>query len=140
MKHQSKLIVGFVLVFIVVVFSVINTEKVAVNFGFAIVQSPLIFIILGSTILGALIVFVTWFSSFWRQRKEVKQLKKQVSDYQENIDGAVAEELQTERLAFEAELAQVQSQVADLESQLRDLHGEVFVEAPLINDPSQLDS
>lgn len=140
MKHQSKLIVGFVLVFIVVVFSVINTEKVAVNFGFAIVQSPLIFIILGSTILGALIVFVTWFSSFWRQRKEVKQLKKQVSDYQENIDGAVAEELQTERLAFEAELAHAQSQVADLESQLRDLHGEVFVEAPLINDPSQLDS
>ena len=94
MKHQSKLIVGFVLVFIVVVFSVINTEKVAVNFGFAIVQSPLIFIILGSTILGALIVFVTWFSNFWRQRKEVKQLKKQVSDYQENIEGAVAEELQ----------------------------------------------
>ncbi|MBP1044607.1 DUF1049 domain-containing protein [Vagococcus sp. BWB3-3] len=128
MKNQSKLIIGFILVFIVAIFSVINTDKVAVNFGFATIQSPLIFIILGSTVLGALIVFVTWFSSFWKQRKEIKEMKTTIARYESEIEERVEQAIAAEKIETEQVIAGKQLRIDELEQQFRELTGELFIE------------
>ena len=134
MKNQSKLITGFFLVGLVVIFSVINTATVDVNFGFTKIQSPLIFIILGSTILGALIVFVTWFSSFWGQRKEIKRLKKQVLEYDEQLAAKIEHGMAAERSLAEQELQMKQARIDELEQQFSELSGELFLEEPTVLD------
>ena len=58
MKKQSSVIIGFLLVLIIVVFAVLNNRNVPVNFGIASFSAPLILVIIGSAIIGALIVFV----------------------------------------------------------------------------------
>ncbi len=128
MKNQSKLIIGFILVFIVAIFSVINTDKVAVNFGFATIQSPLIFIILGSTVLGALIVFVTWFSSFWKQRKEIKEMKTTIARHESEIEERVEQAIVAEKIETEQVIAGKQLRIDELEQQFRELTGELFIE------------
>lgn len=124
MKDHGKLITGFLLVCVVVIFSVINTRRVVVNFGFAEITSPLIFIILGSAILGALIVFVTWFSNFWKQRKELKSLKNELNELKENFDAKLSDAV----IDIKAELATKDEEVKMLEVQLETLTREQEVE------------
>ena len=124
MKDHGKLITGFILVCIVVIFSVINTRRVVVNFGFTEITSPLIFIILGSAILGALIVFVTWFSNFWKQRKELKSLKNELNELKENFDAKLSDAV----IDIKAELATKDEEVKMLETRLENLTREQEVE------------
>ena len=124
MKDHGKLITGFILVCIVVIFSVINTRRVVVNFGFTEITSPLIFIILGSAILGALIVFITWFSNFWKQRKELKSLKNELKDLKENFDAKMSDAV----IDIKAELATKDEEVKMLETRLENLTREQEVE------------
>ncbi|MDF0478877.1 lipopolysaccharide assembly protein LapA domain-containing protein [Vagococcus sp. PNs007] len=124
MKDHGKLITGFLLVCVVVIFSVINTRRVVVNFGIAEITSPLIFIILGSAILGALIVFITWFSNFWKQRKELKSLKNELKDLKENFDAKMSDAV----IDIKAELATKDEEVKMLETRLENLTREQEVE------------
>lgn len=114
MKDHGKLITGFILVCIVVIFSVINTRRVVVNFGFTEITSPLIFIILGSAIVGALIVFITWFSNFWKQRKELKRLKSELEELKANFDAKLSDAV----IDTKADLAMKEEEVKVLEAQL----------------------
>ncbi|KAF1301176.1 LapA family protein [Enterococcus sp. JM9B] len=97
MKNQWRAILGFVLVLIVVLFAVFNTMPVAINFGFGKIEAPLILVILGSTILGAIILFLTSTSTLWQQRKTIKELSKQLTDYQENFQEKVQAEVAKEK-------------------------------------------
>ena len=124
MKDHGKLITGFLLVCVVVIFSVINTRRVVVNFGIAEITSPLIFIILGSAILGALIVFITWFSNFWKQRKELKSLKNELKDLKENFDAKMSDAV----IDIKAELATKDEEFKMLETRLENLTREQEVE------------
>ena len=117
MKDHGKLITGFILVCIVVIFSVINTRRVVVNFGVAEITSPLIFIILGSAIVGALIVFITWFSNFWKQRKELKSLKNELNDLKANFDAKMSDAV----IDIKAELASKDEEVKLLEARVEEL-------------------
>lgn len=112
MKDHRKIITSFILVCIVVIFSVVNTHRVIVNFGFTNIQAPLIFIILGSTILGALIVFVTWFSSYLKQRKEIKRLKQELETSTEKHDQTMKEKL----LDLETKLVEKDERIKELEN------------------------
>lgn len=78
MKKQWQVIVGIILVFIVIIFAVINTEKAAVNFGFVTYQWPLIFVILGSFVLGVLIMLLSFYATIWKKNREIKQLQREL--------------------------------------------------------------
>ncbi|NES53179.1 DUF1049 domain-containing protein, partial [Escherichia coli] len=54
MKKQSNVILGFVLVLIIVLFAVLNNKNVPVSFGFTSFSAPLILVIIGSALIGAL--------------------------------------------------------------------------------------
>ena len=66
----------YVLVLIVVIFAVLNNQAVPVNFGFTKISGPLILIILGSAIIGALVGLLTSTTTIWNQRKELKAVQK----------------------------------------------------------------
>ena len=109
MKKQSSVIIGFLLVLIIVVFAVLNNRNVPVNFGIASFSAPLILVIIGSAIIGALIVFVTASTTLWQQKKQIKQLKQELSDYQENLDKKIAEAKEEQQLTFRNERAELEA-------------------------------
>ena len=109
MKKQSSVIIGFLLVLIIVVFAVLNNRNVPVNFGIASFSAPLILVIIGSAIIGALIVFVTASTTLWQQKKQIKQLKQELSDYQENLDKKIAEAKEEQQRTFRNERAELQA-------------------------------
>ena len=57
-------------------FAVLNNQAVPVNFGFTKISGPLILIILGSAIIGALVGLLTSTTTIWNQRKELKAVQK----------------------------------------------------------------
>lgn len=69
LKKQSNVILGFVLVLIIVLFAVLNNKNVPVSFGFTSFSAPLILVIIGSALIGALIVFLTASATLWQQKK-----------------------------------------------------------------------
>ena len=107
MRKYNKLIVGVILVFIVVIFSAINTARVSINFGFTSLTAPLIFVILGSTLLGCVIVLLFSFTTSWQQRQELKKLRKLQASFEE-----------TKAL----ELAEKDQRIADLEADFQRLN------------------
>ncbi|EPM8050273.1 LapA family protein [Enterococcus hirae] len=109
MKKQSSVIIGFLLVLIIVVFAVLNNRNVPVNFGIASFSAPLILVIIGSAIIGALIVFVTASTTLWQQKKQIKQLKQELSDYQENLDKKIAEAKEEQQRIFRNERAELEA-------------------------------
>ncbi|MGM9903947.1 hypothetical protein A5844_000179 [Enterococcus sp. 10A9_DIV0425] len=125
MKKQTSVIAGFLLVLVIVVFAVLNNQNVPVRFGFASFQAPLILVIIGSALIGALIVFLTASATLWQQKKQLKQLNKELSesqtDLQKKIDAvteAQQREFRNERAeleaAYQAELQAKNEQIKQL--------------------------
>lgn len=79
MKFQWSLLIGLIFAVIIAVFAVVNVETVPVNYVFGNAEWPLILVILGSALLGALLSgSVAIFRSFVLQRR-VKHLEKEVT-------------------------------------------------------------
>ncbi|MFX3674488.1 MAG: lipopolysaccharide assembly LapA domain-containing protein [Paenisporosarcina sp.] len=78
MKFQWSLLIGLIFAVIVAIFAVVNVDSVPVNYVFGSAEWPLILVILGSALLGALISgSVAIFRSFVLQRR-VNHLEKEV--------------------------------------------------------------
>ncbi|GAA0133827.1 hypothetical protein YSY43_06670 [Paenibacillus sp. YSY-4.3] len=83
MKIQWSLILALVFALITAVFAVINVEPVQVNLLFNSVHIPLILLILGSTLLGGIIVGSFGIYRGYRLQKEVKILSAKLAQIQE---------------------------------------------------------
>ncbi|MBT2636394.1 MULTISPECIES: lipopolysaccharide assembly protein LapA domain-containing protein [unclassified Bacillus (in: firmicutes)] len=85
MKFQWTLLLGLAFALIVAVFAVINVDPVTVNYLFGESKWPLILVILGSVLMGGIIVgSVGLFRMFVLQR-EVKSLRKKNSSLEEQL-------------------------------------------------------
>ena len=85
MKFQWTLLLGLVFALIVAVFAVINVDPVTVNYLFGESEWPLILVILGSVLMGGIIVgSVGLFRMFVLQR-EVKTLRKKNKSLEEQL-------------------------------------------------------
>lgn len=109
MKNQWRVVVGLVLVLIVVIFAVLNNQTVPVNFGFTKISGPLILIILGSAIVGALIGLLTSTTTMWKQKKQVKELRKEIEGYKTDTDKLVQEEAEKIKRSYENQLTELQA-------------------------------
>lgn len=112
MKNQWRVILGLVLVLIVVIFAVLNNQAVPVNFGFTKISGPLILIILGSAIIGALVGLLTSTTTIWNQRKELKAVQKELDIYKNDMDKLVKEETEKVQRSFDNQLADLQAKQA----------------------------
>ena len=109
MKNQWRVVIGLVLVLIVVIFAVLNNQTVPVSFGFAKISGPLILIILGSAIVGALIGLLTSTTTMWKQKKHVKELQKDIEIYKNDTDNLAQEEVEKVKRSYENQLAELQA-------------------------------
>ncbi|WP_282172580.1 LapA family protein [Cytobacillus firmus] len=77
MKFQWTLLFGFLFALIVAVFAVINVDNVTVNYLFGESQWPLILVILGSVLMGGLIVGSVGIVRIYSLQRHVKLLKRE---------------------------------------------------------------
>ncbi|MZQ85171.1 DUF1049 domain-containing protein [Paenibacillus sp. 5J-6] len=80
MKMQWILICALLFALITAVFAVVNVEPVLVNFIFAQTSTPLILVILTSTLLGGLIVGLFGMVRQYKLHRKVRHLEKQLHD------------------------------------------------------------
>ncbi|WP_449540209.1 LapA family protein [Ferdinandcohnia sp. Marseille-Q9671] len=78
MRFQWNLILGLIFALIVAIFAVVNVDPVRVNYLFGYADSPLILIILGSALLGGLIVGMFGILRQYKQQRHIKKLEKEV--------------------------------------------------------------
>lgn len=109
MKNQWRVIIGFILVLLIVVFAVLNSQSVPVNFGIWEINGPLILIILGSAILGAVIVLLTSTTALWQQRKRVKELEGKQAEFEEMAQKKTEQELANLQTQYEETIAQLKN-------------------------------
>jgi len=99
MKKQWKVFLGFILVLLIVIFALSNSQEVPVNFLIKKVYLSLVLVIIGSALIGALVVFLTSGATLFQQRKEIKHLKETIQSYEANNEQKLAEE----KAAFQRE-------------------------------------
>lgn len=99
MKKQWKVFLGFILVLVIVIFALSNSQEVPVNFLIKKIYLSLVLVIIGSALIGALLVLLTSGATFFQQRKEIKQLKESIQSYEANNGQKLAEE----KAAFQRE-------------------------------------
>jgi len=82
MKTQWTLIFALFFALITAIFAVINVDPVQVNFLFAQTSTPLILVILSSTLLGGLIIGLFGFIRQFKLQRRIKLLEKQLQEAQ----------------------------------------------------------
>jgi lipopolysaccharide assembly protein A len=80
MKIQWTLIFALIFALLTAIFAVINVEPVSVNFLFTITSTPLILVILSSTLLGGLIVGLFGIIRQFKQQRTIRQLERQLEE------------------------------------------------------------
>lgn len=77
MKFQWTLILGIIFAFIVAVFAVINVDAVEVNYFFGYAEWPLILVILGSVLMGGIIIGSVGLFRIYALSQKIKALEKE---------------------------------------------------------------
>ncbi|WP_278838524.1 LapA family protein [Ligilactobacillus saerimneri] len=78
MKKQINLIIGFVLVLIIAVFSYLNRQLVTINFGLVATTMPLIVVLIACVLLG--IILATLFTA-----NSMHKMRKKIADQEERL-------------------------------------------------------
>lgn len=78
MKGQTYFILAIILIIFIAIFSVNNVSSVEIDYIFWQVDTPLIFIILFSVLLGGLITIFIGSIKYFKLQKENKQLKEKM--------------------------------------------------------------
>lgn len=118
MKTQLVLIFALVFALITGIFAVINVEPVAVNYLFGTAHIPLILVILGSTLLGALIVGLLGIIRQYRLQRKIRQLEKELEELREKPETKTATHGDPNEVNTEARLQNESGQAAERQSNL----------------------
>lgn len=73
MKRQGKVIIAILLVILIAIFSVMNTEAVPIHFGFTTVSWPMVLVLLVAIFLGAILMFLFATISNYQTKRTMKQ-------------------------------------------------------------------
>lgn len=114
MKMQSGLLFGLVFAIIISIFAMVNMEKVPVNYVFGEAMWPLVLIIFGSTLIGALISASFATMRMFSLQRQVSTLRKQTEEQQQIMNEKDSEILRLRTELEEKETVELfkESQVA----------------------------
>lgn len=76
MKRQVSILLIIILILIVVVFAWLNVQTVTINFGVSQISLPLVVILVGAVLLGALITMIGTFGVIYQLKTTVKKLEQ----------------------------------------------------------------
>ncbi|WP_280768607.1 LapA family protein [Salipaludibacillus daqingensis] len=96
MRGQWGLITGLVIVLIISVFAVINVDPVEVNYLFGQNEWPLVLVIIGSVLMGGLIVGSVGMYKIYKLQQQIKQLKNRMPESPVNDENDSEEETELE--------------------------------------------
>lgn len=77
MRRQWGLIIGLIVALIIAIFAVINIDPVTVNYMFGTSDWPLVLVILGSVLMGGIIVGSVGLYGMYKLRSQVKKLTQE---------------------------------------------------------------
>lgn len=83
MKRQWNIVLLIALILVVVIFSVLNVDPVAINFGFDIIQVPLVVVIIATLLIGVLMAVILSTSVILKNKSEQKKLTRRYSELEE---------------------------------------------------------
>ncbi|MCM3654624.1 lipopolysaccharide assembly LapA domain-containing protein [Metabacillus litoralis] len=81
MKRQWNLLLALFVVLIIAVFSVINVDPVTVNYLFGKAEWPLILVIIGSVLLGALLVGLIGMMKIYQLQRALKKAEGEIDHH-----------------------------------------------------------
>lgn len=100
MRFQWSLIFALIFALLVAIFAVVNVEAVPVNYVFGITEIPLILVILGSALVGGLVVGLFGMIRQYRLGRKIKQLEKGLEEKTDvQSDSIEGQALQAEKEA-----------------------------------------
>lgn len=132
MKNQWRLVAGIILIIIIVLFAVFNVDTVPVNFGFAVVDGPLIIVILVSLLMGSLITLLVATGSATKKNKEFKQLRAEIDAKGKEIQKAV----DATKSGYEQQLADLRAQLTQKDNKINSLEEEL-IKKLTVDNPNQ---
>jgi uncharacterized integral membrane protein len=83
MKKQWSIVLLIALILLVVIFSVMNVDPVAINFGFNIIQVPLVLVIIVTLLLGVLIAVILSTTIILQNKNEQKKLNRRLTEIED---------------------------------------------------------
>lgn len=86
MKRQWSLILAFIFALVVAIFAVINVEPVEVDYLFGTSDWPLVLVILGSVVMGAIIIAAAGMFKYIALKRENRLLKKDNQRLKEELE------------------------------------------------------
>ena len=126
------MISGIILIIIIVLFAVFNVDSVPVNFGFAVLDGPLIIVILVSLLMGSLITLLVATGSATKKNKEFKQMRAEVDAKSKEIQTAV----DTAKAGYEQQLSDLRMQLSQKDSKINSLEEEL-IKKLTVGNPDQ---
>jgi putative membrane protein len=132
MKNQWRLVAGIILIIIIVLFAVFNVDSVPVNFGFVVLDGPLIIVILVSLLMGSLITLLVATGSATKKNKEFKQMRAEVDAKSKEIQTAV----DTAKAGYEQQLSDLRMQLSQKDSKINSLEEEL-IKKLTVGNPDQ---
>lgn len=78
MKRQGKVIIAILIVILIAIFSVMNTESIPIHFGFTTVSWPLVLVLLVAIFLGAFLMFLFATISNYQNKKTIRQQESRI--------------------------------------------------------------
>lgn len=117
MKKFWKAILSAILMLLVVIFSVINTRNVRVDFGFKEIYTPLIYVLLGSFLLGLLASLLLFITSTLQNRKIIKNLRSELSESEQFKEEKLEQSVYEVKNELEQQLEIKDSELASLKNE-----------------------
>lgn len=120
------------MIIIIVLFAVFNVDSVPVNFGFAVLDGPLIIVILVSLLMGSLITLLVATGSATKKNKEFKQMRAEIDAKSKEIQTAV----DTAKAGYEQQLSDLRMQLSQKDSKINSLEEEL-IKKLTVGNPDQ---
>lgn len=119
MKRRFRLLTNFVLIILLIVFAIINPQKVTLALGFTTLQLPLVVIILIAAFCGFIISSIFYLASIWQKQRQIKVLKQELAAYEQEIETRSMDYVVEMRAQFERELLEKERDIEYLEALVR---------------------
>ena len=132
MKEQWKVIAIIMLLILVVVFALQNTNVVGIDFFFTQFEVSLVLVVLFSILVGVIIGMIASMSAIQSNRKKNKELEKQLSKEKHNHSNTAIEK--------DAAIAELRSKVEEQERVSRNTISIETEEKPELNEDVATDT
>lgn len=132
MKEQWKVIAIIILLILVVVFALQNTNVVGIDFFFTQFEVSLVLVVLFSILVGVIIGMIASMSAIQSNRKKNKELEKQLSKEKHNHSNTAIEK--------DATIAELRSKIEEQERVSRNTISVEAEEKPELNEDVATDT